>query len=214
METSEAKVYRNKLYTELAKIGKCLSSARRLELLELLIQCEKTVENLATETQMSVANTSRHLQILFKASLVKRRKEGNFVVYSLASDQVARLVSSLDQVGSEQLEKMQILQDDLAKKAGNLTITLSQARQQRQALFLDVRPTDEYRAGHIEGALNIPFDQLEEHLSFLPPDREIIVYCRGNLCTYADLATGLLHDKGYRAYSLNHSYYDWITKEK
>lgn len=213
METSEAKVYRNKLYTELAKIGKCLSSARRLELLELLIQCEKTVENLATETQMSVANTSRHLQILFKASLVKRRKEGNFVVYSLASDQVARLVSSLDQVG-KQLEKMQILQDDLAKKAGNLTITLSQARQQRQALFLDVRPTDEYRAGHIEGALNIPFDQLEEHLSFLPPDREIIVYCRGNLCTYADLATGLLHDKGYRAYSLNHSYYDWITKEK
>ncbi|BDI02623.1 metalloregulator ArsR/SmtB family transcription factor [Ligilactobacillus murinus] len=211
METSEAKEYRNKLYTELAKIGKCLSSARRLELLELLIQCEKTVEKLATETQMTIANTSRHLQVLFKAGLVKRRKQGNFVVYSLVSPQVAELASSLKQVGVVRLEKMQA---DLAKKTGSLTITLKQAKQQDHALFLDVRPADEYQAGHIEGALNIPFEQLEEHLSFLPQDRGIIVYCRGKLCTYADLATGLLHAKGYEAYSLNYSYYDWITEKK
>ena len=99
-------------YTELAKIGKCLSSARRLELLELLIQCEKTVEKLATETQMTIANTSRHLQVLFKSGLVKRRKQGNFVVYSLVSPQVAELASSLKQVGVVRLEKMQA---DLAK---------------------------------------------------------------------------------------------------
>lgn len=211
MKTSEAQEYKTKLYAELAKIGKCLSSDRRLELLELLTQCEKTVEKLAAETQMTVANTSRHLQILFKASLVKRRKEGNFVVYSLASSKVAELASSLKQVGLEQLERMQA---DLAKKTGSLTITLEQAKQQKLALFLDVRPNDEYQAGHIEGAVNIPFEQLEQHLSFLPLDREIIVYCRGNTCTYADLATGLLHDKGYQAYSLNHSYYDWVTKKK
>ena len=103
---------------------------------------------------------------------------------------------------------------NLAKKTGSLTITLKQAKQQDHALFLDVRPADEYQAGHIEGALNIPFEQLEEHLSFLPQDRGIIVYCRGKLCTYADLATGLLHAKGYEAYSLNYSYYDWITEKK
>ncbi|MEY8735793.1 ArsR/SmtB family transcription factor [Lactobacillus sp. AN1001] len=211
MKPSEAQEYKKNLYAELAKIGKCLSSDRRLELLELLTQCEKTVEKLAAETQMTVANTSRHLQILFKASLVKRRKEGNFVVYSLASAKVAELASSLKQVGLEQLERMQA---DLAKKTGSLTITLEQAKQQKLALFLDVRPNDEYQAGHIEGAVNIPFEQLEQHLSFLPLDREIIVYCRGNACTYADLATGLLHDKGYQAYSLNHSYYDWVTEKK
>lgn len=210
MKTSEAQEYKTKLYIELAKIGKCLSSERRLELLELLTQCEKTVEKLATETQMTIANTSRHLQVLFKAGLVKRRKQGNFVVYS-ASSQVAELASSLKQVGVVRLEKTQA---DLAKKTGSLTITLKQAKQQDHALFLDVRPTDEYQAGHIEGALNIPFEQLEEHLSFLPQDREIIVYCRGKLCTYADLATGLLHAKGYEAYSLNHSYYDWVTEKK
>lgn len=214
LQTIEAQEYKNRLYLELAKIGKCLSSDKRLELLELLTQCEKSVETLAEQTQMSIANTSRHLQILFKANLVKRRKKGNFVLYSLASTSVATLASSLKNVGEEQLEGVKDLHAALADQTGSSAITLTQAKEQEQALFLDVRPKDEYSAGHIEGAVNIPFDQLNEHTDFLPPDRKIIVYCRGKMCTYADLATGILHDKGYEAYSLNHSYYDWVTEKK
>lgn len=213
METINARKYSEQLYGELAKIGKCLSSSRRLELLELLTQCEKTVENLAHETQMSIANTSKHLQVLYGANLVRRRKNGNFVVYSLASKNVATLADSLKTVGEERLAEIKELQADLFQ--AELTLTKAKALQaNKNALFLDVRPQDEYQAGHIQGALNIPIAQLEEHFAVLPNDQVIIVYCRGKMCSYAKVATKLLKKKGYKAYSLDYSYYDWVTDKK
>ena len=213
METTSARRYSEQLYGELAKIGKCLSSSRRLELLELLTQCEKTVENLAHETQMSVANTSKHLQVLYGANLVKRHKKGNFVVYSLASKNVAALANSLKIVGEERLTEIQELKADLFQAE----LTLAKAKElqaDKSALFLDVRPRDEYQAGHIEGALNIPVAQLEDHLAVLPDDQVIVVYCRGKMCSYAKVETKLLKKKGYKAYSLDYSYYDWVTDKK
>lgn len=205
--------YKNSLYKELATIGKGLGSDKRLELLDLLSQGPKKVENLVEETGMSFANTSRHLQILKDAKLVINNKIGNYVVYNLASSKIADLVSLLREVGEEQLYEVKKIQESFDKSSNFLyTLSLEEAYkklQSKEILLLDIRPKDEYEAGHIKSAKNIPLSDLDRDMSELPRDSEIIIYCRGRLCAYANLASSFMNEKGYHTYSLNNSFRDW-----
>lgn len=204
--------YKDSLYSELAKIGKSLSSDRRLEIMDLLTQGPKTVEAISNATGLSIANTSRHLQVLREGNLVKRTKNKNFVVYALATDNVANMFYQLRDVGEEQLSSIKQIQSDYNQAEDVYTLTLEQAydKLKKQDIeLLDVRPADEYEAGHITNAQNIPIDELEDTLAKVPEDKEIIVYCRGHLCAYTNKATRFLNDHGRKAYSLNESYYDW-----
>ncbi|WP_300557991.1 metalloregulator ArsR/SmtB family transcription factor [Companilactobacillus sp.] len=204
--------YKDSLYSELAKIGKSLSSDRRLEIMDLLTQGPKTVESIANNTGLSIANTSRHLQILREGNLVKRTKDKNYVVYALASSKIIELVYLLRDVGEDQLSAIKQIQDDYNESENVYTLTLEQAfekMQNQNVELLDVRPKDEYDAGHIDRAKNIPIDDLESEVKRIPKDKDIIVYCRGHLCAYTNQATHILNQSGRKAYSLNESYYDW-----
>ena len=187
--------YKNSLYSGLSKIGKCLSSEKRIEILDLLVQGAKTVESISNETGMSIANTSRHLQIL---------KDGNLVI---------DLVYLLIGVGEKQLADIQRIHNEFNDSCMKIRpITLEQAyemAEQNETLIIDLRPEDEFNSSHIENAINIPMKHLEENIKNLPKDKKIIVYCRGRNCAYANLASKLLNNNGFQAYSLNQSYYDW-----
>lgn len=206
----QAVKYKDQLYRELSRIGKGLSSDRRLEILDLLTQAPKTVEEIAKETRISVANTSRHLQVLKESRLVKTQRNGNHIIYSLSSPLIIEMVHLLIDIGENELSEMRIIQDE-ADAADNVkTISLDQAKKEYQkSLVLDVRPTNEYQAGHVDSAINIPLESLEKELTTLPKDQQIIVYCRGRLCANSNIAVQILNKNGFHAVSLNSSYYDW-----
>ncbi|WP_125770682.1 ArsR/SmtB family transcription factor [Companilactobacillus furfuricola] len=207
-----ANEYKNKLYLELSKIGKGVSSDKRLEILDLLSQSPKSVDLLARQSGMSVANTSRHLKILRESHLVSCSKKGNFVVYSLASKEVEQLFYLLRDVGEQQLSAMRIIQQNLDAEESVRTLDLSTATkllERNDVELLDVRPVEEFSAGHIPGAINIPMDQLFERVDSLDTNKDIIVYCRGHLCALTNQATKMLNENGHNAYSLNESYFDW-----
>lgn len=208
--SKEVMLYKNKLYKELSRIGKGISNSNRLEILNLLCQSPKTVENIAKETGLSFANTSQHLQILKDSRLVKTERNGNYVTYSVTSYQVIELMYLLTSLGENELSEMRILQNEADKQEGVKTLSLKQAIMSLSNSFLlDVRPKDEYLAGHIDSAVNIPINDLPERLSQLPNKKAIIVYCRGRLCPNSNLATQLLNKNGFNAFSLNASYHDW-----
>lgn len=200
------------LYRELAKIGKSLASDRRLEIMDLLAQSPKTVATLAQQTGMSIANTSRHLQALREANLVGRVQRGNYAIYCLASAQVEQLFYLLRDVGEAQLPTMQTIQrhDDTVKRIQTLDLSTALKLMDRDDVqLLDVRPAEEFQVGHIDGAYNIPVDELSDRLTEIPADQELIVYCRGPLCSLTNHATQWLRQRGRQAYSLHASYYDW-----
>lgn len=218
MNDQDATNYKLSLYAELAKVGKSLSSDRRLEILDLLAQSPKTVEFLAEQSGMSIANTSRHLQTLREAHLVSREKRGNYVAYELATPQVEQLFYLLRDVGETQLLAMKQIQRDFDTSERVQTLDLSAATKllsRPDVQLLDVRPQEEYQAGHIEGAVNVPIDELPDRMDELDPTKDVIVYCRGHLCAFTNQATRLLNEHGRHAYSLNESYYDWrrFTKQ-
>ncbi len=201
------------LNDQFSRIGKALASPRRIELLDLLAQGERSVESIASETQMSVALASAHLKALRGARLVEPRREGTRVFYRLAGDDVYRLLAAVRDVARTRLAEVEqavtaylsapddlepLSREELAARvrAGEITV-------------LDVRPADEYAAGHIPGALSIPIDELEVRLAELPPDREIVAYCRGPYCLYAPTAVGILHQNGLRARRLIDGFPEW-----
>ena len=208
----EAVEYKNQLYKALARVGKGIGNDKRLEILELLSQSPKSVEKIAQETGSSIANTSRHLQILKDSRLVKTKKDGNHVIYSLRSSKVNDLIHLLIVVGEEELSEMRSIEEKADR--GIKTVSLEKAQQYRDSLWLDVRPEDEYESGHIKSAINIPLTELQSHLTELPKEKPIIVYCRGRLCANSNLATKVLNQNGYDAFSLNCSYYEWQQKVK
>jgi rhodanese-related sulfurtransferase/DNA-binding transcriptional ArsR family regulator len=215
MNTNEKRIFKNQLYEQFARIGKALSSPHRLELLDVLAQCERTVEALAQETGMSVANASQHLQVLRAAHLVEVRREGVSMYYRLADEGVFRMWQALRTVGEAQLAEIDrvvqsFLQDrarlqpmgaqDLLHHLGN-----------DQIILLDVRPAEEYAAGHLPRARSIPVTELEARLAELPVDKEIVAYCRGPYCVFADEAVALLHERGYSARRLEEGVPEWRT---
>ena len=213
MQTDEKRAFKNQLYEQFARLGKALASPHRLELLDVLAQCERTVEALALATDMSVANASQHLQVLRMARLVETRREGTSIYYRLASEGVSTLWLSLRAVGEAHLAEIdRVVETFLYDREQWQPITaealLEDLRSDR-VILLDVRPAEEYQAGHLPRALSIPVAELEARLAEVPLDKEIVAYCRGPYCVFADEAVELLRARGYQAHRLEEGLPEW-----
>lgn len=213
MDPSTKRTFKDQLFEQFARIGKGLASGRRLELLELLAQGERTVEELAAETGMSVANTSQHLKALREAQLVEVRRKGLYARYRLANEQVFALWQALRDLGSARLTEIrQIVETYLTDRESLRGITCKELQQRlkdRSVVLLDVRPQEEYHAGHVPGARSIPLTELKGRLKELPKRKEIVAYCRGPYCVFADEAVALLRLRGRKATRLETGFPDW-----
>ena len=208
--------FKDAIYEQLARIGKAVSSPKRLELLDLLCQGPRTVEALAREARLTVGNTSRHLQILRGAGLVEGEKEGLFVTYRISDCTVCDFFRSMRILAEKRLADIEwIAQRFLEGREGLEPVDrgelLERVRNQG-VVVIDVRPSEEFRAGHIPGALSIPLKELEARLSDLPRDQEIVAYCRGPYCVLAVQAVETLRAKGYRAVRLEDGVLDWRAR--
>jgi rhodanese-related sulfurtransferase len=214
-KANQKRDFKDASYGQLARIGKALASPKRLELLDLLCQAERTVEALAAETKMSVANTSRHLQVLQAARLVETTRNGRYVVYRLADALVCDFFRSFRLLAQDRLAEIEHIRRRFFSEGGGLDPvnreTLLQRVQQRKAIVIDVRPTNEYLTAHIAGALPMPLEQLKQRLSELPRNKEVVAYCRGPFCVLAKEAVELLRSEGFRATRLEDSVQDWFA---
>lgn len=204
------------LYEQLARVGKAVAAPRRLELLDLLAQAPRTVEGLAGQTGMSIANTSQHLQVLRAAGLLASEKEGSFVTYRLASEGVADFYLGLRALAEARLAEASLLKErffagdrDVDEVKGKELLRLVR---KGHVILLDVRPALEYAGGHIEGALSIPHDELKRRLAELPKNRKVVAYCRGPYCVYAVEAVKLLRARGFRATRIEDGVPDWRAR--
>ena len=205
--------FKDRLYAEFARIGKAMASPHRLEILEVLAQGERTVESLAAETGLSVANASRHLQQLRQAQLVLARRDGVFIHYRLAGREVVNLILALRHAGEAHLAEVdRVVGDFFAERDGFEPVTpdeLARRMDGGEVVVLDVRPEHEFAAGHIAGALSMPVAELSARLGELPRDQEYVAYCRGPYCVYADEAVALLQANGREARRLSDGYPEW-----
>ena len=205
--------FKTELFEQFARIGKALASGRRLELLELLAQRQRNVKDLARLTGMSVANASQHLQVLRSARLVEVRKDGLYATYRLADEKVFELWKALRGLGESRLAEVShmvrtYLADRNSLEAVN-AVDLHCKLKQGSVIVLDVRPADEYAAGHIAGARSIPLSELQTRLKELPKRHEIVAYCRGPYCVLADEAVAFLRSHGLRAFRFDEGFPEW-----
>lgn len=201
------------LFSQFARIGKALSNANRLEIIEYLAQGERSVEALAHVSGLSVANTSQHLQQLRQAGLVEARRDGQRAYYRLTSDDVVVLLNALRAVADRHLAEVDQLVRTYLDTRDSLEPVdpqelLKRARQD-QITVLDVRPPEEFAAGHLPGAINIPLAELEARLQDLDPAQEVVAYCRGPYCVLSYDAVARLREKGFNARRLQDGYPEW-----
>lgn len=204
---------KREVYEALARIGTALASHVRLELLELLAQGERSVDELATLTGTTVANASQHLQKLKQAGLIVGRKEAQFVRYRLAGDEVVALVDALGKAGRAYLADIdRIVRQYFASKDELEPVPAADVLERAKkglVTVLDVRPPEEFAAGHVPGAINIPIHELEKRLSELPKRKEVVAYCRGPYCLMSFDAVALLRKKGLKARRLQDGLPEW-----
>jgi len=213
MDAATHREFKDRLFEQFARVGKALSSPRRLEIVDLLAQGERTVEEIAGQTSMSVASASQHLQALKAARMVEARREGLYAHYRLADEGVFRTWQAVRALAESRLSEVDgvvesYLEDRYALEAVDATV-LMERLSDGSVVVLDVRPEEEYRAGHIPGAISVPVDALEATLQTLLKDREIVAYCRGPYCVFSDEAVAFLSSRGYRAYRLRQGLPDW-----
>lgn len=205
--------FKQQLFDQFAHVAKALSNGHRLDLLEFLAQGERSVETLSKRAGLSFANTSQHLQQLRRAGLVLVRKDGQHVIYRLADESVVSLLSLLRVIAERNLAEVGRLVHKHLTAKDNFEPISAQELQQRLrdgvVTVVDVRPTDEYAAGHLPHALNIPLEELDSHLETLPRDQEIVAYCRGPYCVLAYEAVASLRKKGFKALRLETGYPEW-----
>ena len=213
MKTADHREFKDQLFQQLARISRALANPHRLELVDLLAQGERTVEDLSGQTGMSVANTSQHLKVLRAALLVSVRREKSFSFYRLSDDGVVRVWQSIRSLGQSQFAEIDRLMNAFASSRGGFekigSTALLERMRKDEVLVLDVRPAIEYRAGHIAGARSIPVDELKRRLRDIPKRREVVAYCRGPFCVFADEAVLMLRRNGYRARRLDVGFPDW-----
>lgn len=213
MDKQEKRIFKDVLYEQFARIGKALSNGHRLELLEVLAQGEHSVETLAQETGMSVANASQHLQVLRSAQLIEVRREGVYQYYRLADESIFALWQALRRVGESRMAEIdRIVQTYLHERSLLQPVSAAELIQhlvEGNIVLLDVRPAEEFASGHLPGALSIPIVELQTRLVELPREREIVAYCRGPYCVFADEAVSLLRAHGYHAHRLEQGLPDW-----
>jgi len=207
------RAFKDAIYEQFARIGKAVSSPKRLELLDLLCQGEKTVETLTHETGLTLPNTSQHLQVLRAARLVEAEKEGLYVKYRLADQMVCQFFRSMRVLAENRLAEVeQINRRFLEGKEGMEPVDrndLLERVRQGAVTVLDVRPTEEYDAGHIAGAISLPLNKLERRLSDLPRDQEIVAYCRGPYCVLSIQAVEMLRARGFKAVRIEEGIQDF-----
>lgn len=201
------------LFDAFASVAKALGSGRRAEIVDALSQGERSVDQIATELGQTVANTSQHLQQLLRCGLVRTRRDGTRIYYSLASPRVAELWAAVRDVAAEHVAELdQLAAAYLGDRSQLDTVTqeeLVKRLRDGEIVLLDVRPEPEYRAGHIVGAISVPVTDLTGRLRDLPKDREIVAYCRGPYCVFADDAVRTLQRRGYQAARLEDGYPEW-----
>jgi rhodanese-related sulfurtransferase len=201
------------LYDGLASVAKALANGRRAEIVDVLAQGERSVEQIAEEIGQTVANTSQHLQHLLRAGLVRTRREGTRVHYSLAGPEVAELWASQRAVAERHVGTIERLASaylgDRAGLDGMSRDELKRRLRDRDLVVLDVRPEEEYAAGHVAGARSVPIRDLRRRLRDLPPGAEVVAYCRGPYCVFADDAVRQLARRGFRARRLEDGYPEW-----
>ncbi len=207
-----SRAFKDAIYEQFARIGKAVSSPKRLELLDLLCQGERTVEVLAKESGLTVANASQHLQILRTARLVEAEKEGLFVIYRLADQTVCEFFRAMRVLAESQLAEVEQIKrrflegrDGMEPVDRDALLTLVR---EGAVTVLDVRPLEEYNAGHIPGALSIPLKELMLRLTELPHDQEIVAYCRGPYCVLSIEAVEMLRARGFQAVRLEEGIQD------
>jgi DNA-binding transcriptional ArsR family regulator/rhodanese-related sulfurtransferase len=207
------RAFKDRLYGQFARIGKALASPHRLEILELLAQGERTVESLAGEVGLSLANASQHLQGLREAGLAESRKEGLYVHYRLADDAVLALSKAIRTVAEIRLAELdRLVRDHFGDRSNPEPVAMSELLERLHSgkvVVLDTRPANEYAAGHIAGAISVPVDKLQARLGKLPKNREYVAYCRGPYCIYADHAVEILRKSGRIARRMLDGYPEW-----
>jgi len=205
--------FKERLYGQLARIGKALSSPQRLEILELLAQGERTGESLSEETGLSVANVSQHLQVLRTACLLERRKQGLFVWYRLAEPIVFDLPRTIRTVAERRLAEMdKLIRENFGHRSSAEAVSMEELLERARSgdvIVLDARPAREYAAGHIAGAISMPVDDLGKRLQKLPRKKTYVAYCRGPYCIYADRAVAMLRASGRRARRMSDGFPEW-----
>ncbi len=208
--------FKNAIYEQLGRIGKALASPRRLELLDLLCQGPRTVETLAHEAGQSLANTSQHLQVLRAARLVETEKHGLYVTYRLADEKVCTLYRELRILAEARLHEIHAVTREFFDQRDELEPVDRDALVARvrsgEVTLLDVRPVEEFEAGHIPGAVSVPLEDLESRLADLPHDREVVAYCRGPYCVLSAKAVETLRARGYCAIRMEEGVPDWRAR--
>ena len=216
MSRLSTRAFKDNLFEQFARIGKALANGKRLELLELLAQKECTVEELTRLTEMSSANTSQHLQVLRHARLIEFRKDGLYARYRLADGRVFGLWQALRDLGEDRIAEIDRVVHCFLKERSTLRAVTTEELRKRlkdgNAIVLDVRPAEEYGAGHIPGARSIPLSELKIRLRELPKTREIVAYCRGPYCVLADEAVAMLRSRGLKAFRLDQGFPDWKAR--
>ncbi|MGY3778734.1 ArsR/SmtB family transcription factor [Isobaculum melis] len=201
------------IFAEYAKIGKAISNNNRLEILDNLMQSKKTVEALAKNTKLSVANVSKHLQVLLQAHLVCNKRDKNYIYYQIANEEVATFLTNFFNIGEKQLKEIQEVRNHFFEKtATNDAITLQEMEARlakNEIILIDVRPFEEYCIAHIPGATSIPIEELEHYIKELPKNAEYVAYCRGPYCLMSAEAVEILHNNGLSAVRMAESVKDW-----
>lgn len=208
-------ITKSNLYEHVARIGKAMSSPKRLELIELLAQGEKTVETLAEQARIDMRLASAHLKALREARLVETRREGKFIHYRLSGQDVAQLWMNVREVAEEHLIELRVALEQMtsapdALSAESRESLLDKARS-GEILVIDVRPESEFEAGHIPFARSMPLGELEKRLADLPAGTEIVAYCRGPFCLMSDEAVRLLRQRGYTAHKISDGVTEWLA---
>jgi rhodanese-related sulfurtransferase/DNA-binding transcriptional ArsR family regulator len=208
--------FKDSLYGQFARLGHAVSTPKRLELLDLLSQGEKTVERLAEQSATPLKNTSAHLRVLRQARLVETRRDGQRIWYRLADEGVARFLLALEALGRHRYAEVREVVDSFLESRDDLEPIPTEELRRRLAAgevtLIDVRPPDEFAAGHIPGALSLPVTELAARLREVPKRREVVAYCRGPYCVMALAAVGLLRRRGYRARRFIESVPGWRAR--
>jgi DNA-binding transcriptional ArsR family regulator len=213
----EYKVYRefkDRIYEQFARIGKALSSPKRLEVIDLLAQGERSVEDVAGATAMPVANASQHLQVLRAAGMVEVRREGKRAYYRLADEGVYEAWRAVRGLGERRLAEVDRVVETYLEDRGSMRVVdaeelLGLLRDGDDVVVLDVRPKGEYRAGHIAGARSVPVEEIEQRLREIPEGKMVVAYCRGPYCVFSDDAVRLLRSRGYEARMFTQGFPEW-----
>jgi len=208
------RAFKTAVNEQFARIAKAIANPHRLEMIDLLAQGERSVDDIARETDLTIANASQHLAALREAHLVTTRKEGLYVYYRLSDPTIYQLLQVIREIAEHQLAEVDRIVDTYLHNREALEPIKSHELAARltepDLVILDVRPTQEYRQGHIAGAQSIPVDELAQRISELAPQREIVAYCRGSYCIFADEAVEILKSEGYQVRRMQEGYPDWL----